>query len=58
MISGPGPSKNPDTSKMDVAQAYNKIYDLALLKSRTFTDMALVLILVELTQLNRRTTNE
>lgn len=58
MISGPGPSKNPDTSKMDVAQAYNKIYDLALSRSRTFTDMALVLILVELTQLNRRTTNE
>lgn len=58
MISGPGPSKTPDTSKIDVALAYNKIYDLALLKSRTFTDMALVLILVELTQLNKRTTNE
>ena len=58
MISGPGPAKNPDTSKMDVAQAYDKIYHLALSRSRTFTDMALVLILVELTQLNKRTTNE
>lgn len=58
MISGPGPAKNPDTSKMDIAKAYEKIYELALSRSRTFTDMALVLILVELTQLNRRTTNE